>query len=235
MLLGALNSLLQPGAEAQALRKDTTWSFILIEDPDGSASVQFDRLTDQFADYQSPTWPPEALLWTSGLSEQYYAGKLMDVVVSLHNIEANESPSNVFCPFIDSRFTATVEGINTLFFTRVKAQGMQTGEANKPWSTGVMNSRLFGWCSRQYGSLPLNYEVNDRYPANRLTLKKTMDIGASMVQALRAWEITPDGQKWHKDMQAIRQRRIAARDGYYTKVGHSKDLRTAKDILIKGF
>jgi hypothetical protein len=43
---------------------------------------------------------------------------------------------------------------------------------------------MFGWCKKQFGSLPLFYEVNDRFPDNILSLKDIREIGVNYAESM---------------------------------------------------
>jgi len=234
-LAGALTALLRQTPEAEQLRKDTTWLVIPIIDPDGSVNGVFDRLTDMFS--QAPANPadcPEVFAYARYFTQYIYDGRNIDVAVSLHNVEANES-EQVVCPFVTLRDREAVLEFNQAFFRSLAGRGFVTGDPLRPWDYGFSPFRLFGWCSVQFGAFALAFEVNDRYPPQRLSLDRLQSLGGVLATSLQGWLDTPEGE-----IVRARAARLAAlkrleRDVHYSRVGYGPEERADVDLITRGF
>ena len=194
-LLGALQALLADTPQARALRKNTTWLFIPIEDPDGSAHATFDDLTEMFAISQEERAAhPEVTAYARYITDYIYSGHSIDIAVSLHNVEANEA-MQVTSPFVNSRNAAFALDFNRRYFAALSAQGFRPADPSAPWNTGFVPFRLYGWCAEAFGTFDLAFEVNDRYPERRLALPQLQTIGAVLAQSLVSWTASPAGAR----------------------------------------
>lgn len=231
---GALEQLLAETPEAAALRKNTTWLFVPIEDPDGSADAVFDRLTDLFAYGNAPDAPPEEVAYATYFANYIYAGKTIDLSVSLHNVEANES-AHICCPYGDLRHLPEVAAANGHIFRLLHEQDFQIDPSKQPWEKGMQTFRLYFWCADHYNALDLAFEVNDRYPAQRLDLNELRRFGAGFGQGLARWRDSQDGKKWHqvavKSIAEITQKRAA----FYQRAGYGPEKRSIYDLVVHGY
>jgi hypothetical protein len=192
---GLICTLLASTPEAATLRKDKAWLVITLLDPDGSDAGIQNRLTSKFGeDNGNP--PGEVRSYKRYLSRYVATKGTIDLAISLHNVEANEC-SHVFVPVIDPHDQTPAVAVNTHFFQVLQAQGYQTGGSAQTWGQHTFHKRLFGWCAEQFGSLPLAFEVNDRYPPQLLALDRLQHMGAALAHGVTDWLATEDGQRWH--------------------------------------
>jgi len=230
-----LTALLQQTPEARRLRKDTTWLLLPIEDPDGSADAAFDRLTDLFLEApDDEAMSPEVFAYARYFTKYIYDGRAVHVAVSLHNVEANET-EQVMCPFITLRDKPPALLFNQAFFQALTARGFVTGDPQRPWAYGFTPFRLFGWCAEQFGAFTLAYEVNDRYPAARLSLNRQQEIGAILADAISAWLTTPEGKLVCARADQLARLKRLERAVHYTQVDHNPDERTGVELITRGF
>ncbi|MHB9131864.1 MAG: M14 family zinc carboxypeptidase [Armatimonadota bacterium] len=234
-LLGMVLKLVEATPETQALRRGMTWIFIPLEDPDGSAHAVFDRLTEMFKrDSRGADTPLEVLAYARYLTDYAYRGRTIDVVMTLHGVEATES-SNLCCPMVDPNKSTAILAFNHRLYAAVRQAGFQTEDPAKPWDYGTSPFRLYGWCAEHFESYDLTYEVNDRYPGNRLSLARLQGLGAEMAVALGRWCGGPEGEAWHRHALKGLHLKQLERAVYYQRAGYRPDKRMPQDIIRWGF
>ena len=231
---GALVYLLQGIPEAKRLRKDTTWLFLLLEDPDGTDNVTFDNLTERFRKPNDPDTPSEVFAYVRYLTDYVNHGRTIDIALSLHNVEVNEC-CNVFSPFIDYQYKRTQIDFNQAFFSELKKRNYQVNQPDQYWGQGSITNRLYGWCSLHFGSIALAYEVNDRYPEYRLSALQTREVGMILASSIHAWLLGDEGKRWHQKSLAMLAHRAYERQAYFARRGYSDEKRTKYDMLTCGY
>ncbi|MHB9132106.1 MAG: M14 family zinc carboxypeptidase [Armatimonadota bacterium] len=235
-LFGMLSALLQDTPDARRLRHGLTWLLVPIQDPDGSANSTFDRLTDRFCRVNDPATPSEVYDYARFITRYIYStpSHTIDMSVSLHNVEATEC-ENLFSPFVDFRQQSTVFAVNRRIFANLQQEGFLTGKPDVPWGTGMMTFRLYGWVADHFGSLDLAYEVNDRYPPNRLSLARLQRIGSLLTASLSDWLASNDGKEWHLRTQKITALKIIERTVFFQRKGYGPQERTPYDLIIRAY
>jgi hypothetical protein len=235
VLAGALAALLPPTPEARGLRRGTTWLVLPILDPDGSAHAAFDPLTELFREApDNPADCPEAFAYARYFTQYIYEGRNIDVAVSLHNVEANES-EQVVSPFVTLRDRDAVLQFNQAFFQSLAAQGFVTGDPLRPWGYGFTPFRLYGWCSAQFGAFGLAFEVNDRYPQQRLSLDRLQAVGGVLATTLAGWLATPEGDVVRARAAQLAKLKRLERAVHYRRAGYGPEARTSVDLIRQGF
>ena len=228
---GMVKALLS--GEAAALREHTTWLLVPIFDPDGSANSLFYTISTDFYSHSSDQHiPPEVLAYVRYLRAFVNAGCPIQAVASFYNLECNEGEV-VSAPFIHRADLEVNTAFNQFWFSRLAQAGLITG---KPagWQVGVKPFRLTGWTSDVYGALPLFYEVNDRYPACRLTLRGLEDIGGSFVQALTSFLSQPIAIQRLQTTRDVLTRRAAMIDKRL-RSGRPPEPMTAHEMITLGY
>ena len=217
-----------------SLRKGRTWLFLPIVDPDGRAQSMFDRITEECCALN--TGHPEMFAYTRYLTDfAFPAGRPIDVVVDLHNLEANEG-MHLISPIVNIGNVPLVRDFNRLFFTQLAQQGYTVGDAEKtPEMDRVMRSLLYGWCTTSTASFDLVYEVNDRYPPHRLSLPELQGIGVILDDELAAWCDSAAGQQWHQQACQVMAKRVKDRVKYFQERDRDPADRTPFDTIIQGY
>jgi len=233
-LHGILALFINGNAEINANRNNITWILIPIQDPDGSANSQFDRLTEKCYRANDPSTPVEIFDYARYLTDYVNSGKSIDVSVVLHNVEANEC-RHLLCPFFDIRFVDQTIDFNRKLFTDLQNAGFQTELPETNYGKGWMNFRIYGWCALHFGSFDLAYEVNDRYPADRLSLSRIGNIGAMLSKSIAKWLSDDNGKIWHRDILKLLSDRQKERDDMFRKRGYGPDQKSKFDLLIRGY
>lgn len=229
---GALMALLRDVPTSKLLRKDTTWLFVLLFDPDGTENVTFDNFTDGFG--RGNNAPPEVYAYARYFSDYIAQQRTIDIAVTLHNVEANEC-SNIFPPFISSRYRDTVISINRALFSQLADHGYCVSTPDKPWDTGKLDFRLTGWCAAHFGSLDLAYEVNDRYPQRRLSLKELQEMGGCLADQLSAWLCSDAGKEHHLTAASILRKHMRERRSYFSRMQRTPAQCTNAEALSLGY
>lgn len=235
---GILNALLEDSPAAARLRKDTTWLIVPILDPDGSANSRFDSLTNHFWYHQGEATygdytPTEVVVYAAYLRAFVNSGRAIDVALSLHNIECNEGPI-IFSPFAIYTDREVTVAFNQLLFNRLTQLNIPTGKGD-PLDAGVIDHRICGWCARSYGSLFLAFEVNDRYPQQRLSLQGLDMIGSTVARALSDFLMSTDGReraKRTRDTLAVRKEKM---EQYWKTSAWPADNPSIFDMLSMGY
>jgi len=229
---GLLAALLD--AKGKPLRRNMAWLILLIHDPDGNAHSQFDRLTDIFCDPYNKNKPPEVFAFAQYFIKYVDDGKTIDLSLTLHNVEANEC-ENIYCPFIDRRFPNRVIIFNEMLFDDLKKEGYVTPATGDCPDKGWMNFRLYGWCALHFGTFDLAYEVNDRYPKQRLTLAALEQIGSMMGMSIGKWLNSESGNQWHNQAREVLRKREEERKQYLTNRGYDPKHRSKAEILMRAY
>jgi hypothetical protein len=85
----------------------------------------------------------------------------------------------------------------------------------------------------KFGALPLAFEFNDRYPAQKLTVKDLQDIGADFVNILGAFAETPEGKESLARTQDYLVKRSQDRMAYFKNTEH--DIDNIERLLALGY
>ena len=233
---GLLARLLDGSPESNKLRAAATWLLVPLQDPDGAALSQFERMTEKFQKPHDPKIPPEVFAWTRYFADWVNRGRTLDVAISIHNVESEEQP-NLSSPFVNQAHGDLIESFNQQMFADVKTAGFSVG-GTQGITEGASPFRLYGWCARQLGALDLAYEVNGRYPAQRLDQAQIGEIGATMGDSLARWLWSPPGQDWRGQSARFVKLRAEKRQLYIAEKGALAPANTERanyELLELGF
>jgi hypothetical protein len=230
---GALLDLIADTPHGKSLRKGMVYMLIPIQDPDGAANSQFERMTEKFSSANKKDNLPEIDLYTRHFKDHVDAGNPLDAVISLHNVESDDG-DNIFSPFITSWQVGPTVQFNKGLLGSMKAVGYAT-HIGKP-GEGVASNRLYGWLAHAFGTLGLVYEVNDRYPQKRLQLQELQGIGSVMVSYVSSWSRSGEGKGWRASRRSWLKKRIEEREIYYADRGEPTDEHARKfDLEFFGY
>ena len=230
-------ALLRDGDTGAEMRQNANWLLIPLQDPEGAASSTFARMTESFSPASldpSGGAPPE--IWDYMRLVRDYADEddSIDAVVSIHNVESDET-ANLSTPFADNNSVEATDYVNQGIFPFLKKAGFAVGGAQKG-EIGASPGRLYGWVSKQFGALPLAYEVNDRYPKNRLSHAGLQRLGAQLGLGLARWCVSERGEKWHRGARSWERTRKEERaTAYAEKTPKLNSSQARFDLLTKGF
>ena len=214
---GLLARLMEDTPQSRQLRAAATWILVPLQDPDGAAISQFERMTEKFQQPHDPNIPPEVFAWTRYFADWADRGRTLDLAVSLHNVESDEE-TNLSSPFVNQAHSALTADLNAELFARVQAAGFAVGRTNDI-PAGASPFRLYGWCARQLGALDLAYEVNGRYPQQRLDQAQLGELGAQVGEGLARWLWSEAGQNWHHQSAQAARARLDKRAVYLQQKG----------------
>jgi len=229
---GVLSTLLSD--EGIPLRAHRTWLLISLLDPDGSAEGVFDRLTERFVKTDDPPPPVEVVQYLRYFTEYVARGGQFDISLSLHNLEAQEC-ANVFCPFVDFAWSDQIIDFNRTLFAKLRANGYRTTDPASNWGMGFLTFRIYEWVAMHYHALALAFEVNDRYPSNRLTLAQLEDIGTILSAELVRWQESAFGIQWHDDAAIYLQKHRDERNNYFNTKHRDPSQRSLHEIITLAY
>lgn len=228
---GAVQWLISDDPRAAALRKQVTFLCIPLVDPDGAAQCTYATLTYAFAMKKADAVVrPEVLAYTKFVTAWMAAGRRLDLVCNYHNIECSEGP-NVLCPIIDLRRAQVMNSLNTFILARLS--GVHTSP--QTWMTGYADDRFMGWCSKHWGSLQIAYEINSRYPNNRLSLMQLQELGASYARAFGEYLQSDLFKAVLSDIERVRRQHLQERQRFWAQRDDPDEPRTAYEIVTLGF
>jgi len=213
VVLGALQALIADTPEAKRLRKKTTWLLQPIYDPDGVDELLFDPRCDECRIISStPTQEytlPEVLAYLYYLRAFANAGWFFAASASFYCMECNEG-NPMSCPFAEGAERNHAIAFNHYWFHRLQMAGIPAGPDGTWDGTGSLPARLATGCGDRYRTLPIVYEVNDRFPRKRLTLEGVEALGGDFVSAFTDWTAMPDGARVMDSLRANQLERRAA-------------------------
>jgi len=233
-LHGALTRVLIESSNGGSLCKDKTWLFIPIQDPDGSSHAIFDRQTETFRSGAREDVLSEVISYSRYFADYVGTDRTIDVSATLHNIEVNEG-SQFLCPFVDMRMKESSIQFNRHIFKQLAADGYIVNDPNVPWAQGFIPFRLYGWIADHFKSYDLAYEVNDRYPQQRLSLLRVQRLGAIIAAAVNDWQNSEEGIAWHHRAKRAIYLHKLARLAYFERQGYDPQLRTTNDSIQFGY
>jgi len=162
--------------EVTMILDEITFLFIPLFDPTGWSESTYGKITSDFLIQDLDNVRPEIIAYTKFINQ--WAGERenrLDVVISLHNVECQETP-NLLCPIINIEKSSAVLALNS--FVQSNLPDSIVG-SKTVWIKGFTHDRFMGWCSEHWGSLDIGYEINSRYPENRLNLHGLYILGGN--------------------------------------------------------
>ena len=177
--------------EIRSILDEVTFLFIPLLDPVGWANSTYGEITYKFnknslTEFDVLTFkltylnPRSEVLNYAAFINNWCGekGRRLDVAVNLHNIECSEEV-NVLCPLIELSKAEHIRTLNKFVLSRLKDKVLTSDTV---WMYGHTDKRFMGWCSEIWGTLPIPYEINSRYPQNRLSLDSLNTLGADFVK-----------------------------------------------------
>lgn len=189
-VMGALDWILGPDAEAARLRQSVNVVLVPHLSPDDTANSVFDRCTEGFCG-DNFRYGPENVAWAGYWNRWIEEGNALDLVFCFHNIGGSEGP-NVFCPAVQELNESVAHlkaPLAAKALKELKASGYRIGEgvgfgANLPM-------RLFGWLDARFGATSCVLEVNSQCPARPLSMQETRNVGAVVLKSACAYLAEP--------------------------------------------
>ena len=187
---GAMNHLIQGiqnnDKEVKKILSEVTFLFIPLLDPVGWSNSTYGELTYDFSTSYLMTdkeLRPEVIYYLKFINN--WCGNKeyrLDVVMNFHNIECDEGV-NVLSPILDLHNADAIDSINKFCLTKLTDY-----VTNKEyWITNFTYGRLMTWTNEIWGSLSISYEINSRYPNNRLNFNKINLLGDNFTKILKGY------------------------------------------------
>jgi len=237
---GVLRQLLADTPESWKLRERTTWLLLFIYDPDGAANSVFHALTDRFFPHKNhPVYgsvtPREVIAYVRYLRTFINSGRLMAAVTAFYGLECTEGET-VLCPHVMTQERALLLDFNAYWFSRLRKLGIPTHAPREPWHEGHVPYRPHGWCWYWYGAFSPTFEINDRYPAYRLTPEALERLGGHYARTLVAFLDTPAGKRRVQETRLFLEHRAIERTMWFqTSMSGTPDDPTLFDMLSMGY
>lgn len=173
---GAIQFLISGAPDAARLRERANFLFIPLLDPDGAAAGSYERITYSFK-RNNPS--AEALAYGGWFTQWLDAGKRLDIVLNLHNVESSEF-AHLCCFFAEPGRLGVSQDLHAAISRRITAaDGIY--RVDPKFGQGYTTNRLGGWLGYYYGPLPMLYELNSQEKHRHLTLAELRDMGRRLV------------------------------------------------------
>jgi len=213
---GAMNYLIEgiqnDDKEVKKILSEVTFLFIPLLDPVGWSDSTYAAMTYYFKYAPDKPARPEVLAYAKWIIDWIAEkGNRLDVVVNLHNVECNEA-SNILCPILEGNQMEEIDNLNNFLLPRLeKSQEIKISRSY--WIMGgFSNDRLAGWCSYFFGNIQISYEINSRYPDNRLSLDDLNMLGKSFLISFNDYFDSDEYERTLPHMDKYRYSQIDARN-----------------------
>jgi len=226
---GAMNYLIQGiqnnDTEVNKILSEVTFLFVNMLDPVGWSNSTYGAMTYEFNYNDDETNRQEAVKYASFINNWCGDREMrLDVVMNFHNIECNEASSNLLCPLIDLRQVTYISELNKFILTNLS--NIKTSET--VWMTNFALNRFMNWCNEVWGSLQIPYEINSRYPNNRLSMKDLDNLGESFVLVINKYFSSDSYEKVLPHIDYAYDLHTTTRNDFLTKVSMF-DIQTLKN------
>jgi len=177
---GAIQYLLGNTVEAKALRDRVTILVIPVLDPDTSVIGIHQGIITSFL---SANETPESIAYANWFQSWIDAGKRLDIIFDLHNVQSDEAP-HLSCALIEG---VGIRGMASAALHNIVTQNMKAAGflvSTQPWGRGWSPDRLGGWLSRRYGPITLAYELNSQARAKHLSVEELKQMGYILAKSV---------------------------------------------------
>jgi len=226
---GAICKLISGKSNTKALRNDVTILCIPSLDPDGAAKCSYAEITYSFS-YKGNSVRPEALAYTKFLSTWINDGHRLDIINDIHNIECNEGP-NILSPIVDLRQVGIITDIQSFVLARFR--DIKTSPT--VWLHGMISDRLTSWCYLHFGTIQMTYEVNSRFPDNRLSLDQLKRTGGVLVTSLGEYTTVKMFKSYEQGMLSMQSKYVDNRKRYWEQCDDPDHQRSEYEIVGLGY
>jgi hypothetical protein len=216
---GAISACLADRPQARELRDRFAFLIITTLDPDAAAAAEHMGITCTFL---ARTKTRESIAYASWFRNWINAGKRLDVVIDLHNVQSSESPP-VACALMEC---VGLRGkASSALHARIVEDFNRSGivASSRPWMRGWSPDRLGGWLSSHYGPLTLAYEINSQAPDSHLDLQGLKDVGVGFATTVPRFLGSAEGAALYAEIDTRRKKRLAEWATYGTCLGGDLD------------
>jgi hypothetical protein len=200
---GALRFLISDDPEAAALRDRLTFLLLPICDPDAADESYYDRTTYSFT-VDRPS--SEAIIYANWFEAWVDAGKRLDVVLDLHNIESAEG-EHLSYMYPDPHRISSCRILNNAITDRMQ-DGTDLHIRPGSVDQGFITNRLAGWLGYCFGPLHGLYELNSQEKWRHLTLDEVRDMGRRLILATSDYLHSDDGKAMMAFVDRVRAERV---------------------------
>jgi hypothetical protein len=176
--LGAIRFLESNDRWAEQARSKTTFLIIPMLDPDGVAGAAHSNIITSFSAFSET---PESNAWADWASRWVTAGKRLDVVTNLHNVQSGEGPhfAPVLCDPV-APWTQATCGLNEAVSETIRSGGFSVARNNAASATSP--TRFGGWIRDYYGAVHCAYEINSQEKGRHLNEEELLSMGKLLVE-----------------------------------------------------
>jgi hypothetical protein len=177
-LAGALWRVIADDLLAHNLRANFSFLFVPILDADAAAKCVHESI---IATFDADDATPESTAYGRYFQSWMRQRKSLDVVLNLHNVESSESAHLVAADWPPEP-PALSKGSGALH-DLIRNNLMQAGFV-VPAGVGHLRfyeSRMSGWLSGTYGTLPILYENNSQEPHRHLSTQELAFVGQNLL------------------------------------------------------
>ena len=228
---GMVNWLVSSDPAAVKARTTANWLFFPILDPDGTTHSVF-RVADDFS--PNAEMRDETYMTALYMVEKWIdTGHRVDLAINLHSLECTEGP-NLDSPFITIGQKKSIVAFNTQAFARVKKAGFETGKPDG-WATGGVSARFAYWFYRGFSTQGMSFEMNTRYPKNRLNITQQKKLGVTLIDGAVDYVQGKDFETVRTGITDRLAARPAERDKWFKARRVSIKYRTLYELYLKGY
>ena len=209
--------LLHDDKQVKDILKDVTFLFIPLLDPVGWSNATYGNLTYEFnTDYSiiDSDLRVEIEKYVKFINNWIaYKNNNLDIVVNLHNMECAEG-TNVLCPLIDNNRSGDISSLNRFILKQLNDVTI----SEDVWLRKFAENRLMSWCYKYWGAIQIPYEINSRYPENRLNQKSLTTLGVDFTKAFHSYFDSEEFERALPTTELLRSRQFAKRDNFMTNI-----------------
>jgi len=202
---GVIEYLLSDQPAAANLRERFTFLVIPMLDPDAAVESVHQAITASFYMGRRTAESSAYANWFQGWVN---AGKRLDVVFDLHNVQSAESPA-IACAMLEGEGERGSAAFALHSLVLDCAQKASYSVRRPPTMRGISPDRLGGWLTANYGALTLAYELNAQVADRHSSLSELKNLGAKFADAAGEFLASPDGIGLLANIDARRQERLA--------------------------
>jgi hypothetical protein len=202
--LGIARFLSSDDPEAQRLREDVNFLVVPMLDPDAAAAAIHENIIGKFLVNNRTQESITYANWFEGWAN---AGRRLDVVFDLHNIQSEEGP-NLFCALLEGLGARGRESF-ALHRLIMDGLGAEFTFRSSPAMRGWSPNRMGGWLSHYFGPITLAYEINSQGFPRHLNVREMSSIGIGLLKSADRFLASREGVELLKSVDELRRERLS--------------------------
>jgi hypothetical protein len=228
LVTGALRRVIATDEVAKNLRARVTFLFIPILDMDAAAKCQHQGIILTF---RAGTSSEESRSYANFFHAWVAAGKRLDVVLNLHNVESSEGSHMTWVLPTDQQTKELAQSLHDAFRSDLNARGFNV--APNPWQMGTFPLRLVTWLGDNFGSIALPYETNSQQPDRHLSQAEFEAMGGAIAVRSASFFASSQGKMLLSNVDDARKAYVARWDKYSPEIKETDALTAEQRCLNK--